>query len=167
MTENNALADLGIDLAAVLGDPDAAVNVSSESVTVGLDASTGTSFGAVVEVELSAPGGVPQVSVEGSGHAAIVGEADAGASYDAVDVTAGDGTVEATVESVDAAVAAEGGAAVAGGFDIDLYASPDGGLPVIDAGADVEFLGESELHVDGGYTHTEIDAGGYGDDLGM
>ncbi|EME16504.1 hypothetical protein [Rhodococcus triatomae] len=50
---------------------------------------------------------------------------------------------------------------------IDLYANPDGGLPVVDVGADAEFLGGSELHVDGGYTHIEAGATGYADDLGM
>jgi hypothetical protein len=169
MTESHALTDLGIDLSDVLSDPAATVNVSTESVTVGFDAAAGTSAGAGIEVEFGAPGGVPQLSVEGGGQVAAEGGFQAGGSYDSVDLSSEGGTTEVTIDSVDAGIAG-GGSVVAGAeFDFDVYGNPDGGLPAFDAGVGVDYAAESELHTDAGYSHTEISAetGGYGADYGM
>ena len=150
---------LGIDVGTMINDPNQSVDLSIDVVGGGVDVDTGVAVGAGVDVSVSAPGGVPQVSVGGGGQVAVGGQFDAYGSYDDIDVTtdADAGTVDAEIESVDASAAGYGGVQAGAEFGIDLSASPvDGGVPGIGVSGEVGFETQSGLDLDADYSNFDL-----------
>ena len=150
---------LGIDVGAMNNDPNQSVDLSIDVVGGDVGVDSGVAVGAGVEVSISAPGGVPQVSVGGGGQVAAGGQFDAFGSYDDIDVTtdADTGTTDAEIESVDASAAGYGGVQAGAEFGIDFSASPvDGGIPGIGVSGEVGFETQSGLDVDGGYSNFDL-----------
>ena len=139
--------------------------VTTAVLAIGEMASAGTFFlapfavGAGVEVSISAPGGVPQVSVGGGGQVAVGGQFDVYGTYDDIDVTtdADAGTMDAEIESVDASASGYGGVQAGAEFGVDFSASPvDGGIPGIGVSGEVGFETQSGLDLDGGYSTFDL-----------
>ncbi|WP_068156450.1 hypothetical protein [Rhodococcus phenolicus] len=152
-------SDLGIDVGGMINDPNRSVDLSIDVVDGGIDIDTGLETGAGVEVSVSAPGGVPQVSVGGGGRVAAGGQFDTHGSYDDIDVAtdADAGTMDADIESVDASASGYGGIEAGAEFGIDFSASPvDGGIPGIGVGGEVGFDTRSGLDLDAGYGNFDL-----------
>lgn len=160
------LADLGIDLGALINDPNQSINLTSDSLSGGLSMDGGLKIGGEVNVSLSAPGGIPQVSVDGSAQFAATGEADAYGSYDHVDVTtdADAGTMDVSIDSVDGEASVYGGVEAGIEFGLDASINPLDGSPDVGVSSGFEFGTESGFDVDGGYNgidlHTDNGSGG-------
>jgi len=150
---------LGIDIGAMINDPNQSVDLSIDVIGGGVDVDTGLAVGAGVEVSISAPGGVPQVSVGGGGQVAVGGQFDVYGTYDDIDVTtdADAGTMDAEIESVDASASGYGGVQAGAEFGVDFSASPvDGGIPGIGVSGEVGFETQSGLDLDGGYSTFDL-----------
>ncbi|MGW4482109.1 hypothetical protein [Rhodococcus triatomae] len=167
------LADLGIDLGGMLNDASQSVDLTIDALSGGLDIDNALEIGGGVDVSVSAPGGIPQVSVDGGGQLAAGGQFDTYGNYDDIDVTtdADTGTTDANIESMDGSAAGYGGVQAGAEFGVDLSASPtDGGIPGIGISGELGFGTQSGLDLDGSYSDIDLHnetGSGYGNDLGM
>ncbi|MCX5046664.1 hypothetical protein OG921_26165 [Aldersonia sp. NBC_00410] len=162
----------GIQLPEVVGIPDLGdilnspgeSDYSSHTIQVGVGADTASEVGGGVEVSISAPGGVPELSVEGDGHFLSQGQFEAEAGYQDVEAqtdnptadepgTPQDGSMTLSVEQDQGGVSGYGGVYGSGDFNLDI--SPvDGGIPEVGVGGHGT-LGDFG-GIDAGFAHQDV-----------